>query len=171
MWETNSEGGCPRVYEVLGLLGRQAGGGGRVPVWPPAGPCLPASTSRPAVLREGAVRFRSGLYPDHAAVFIDGGGSRLGGPLGPSLSLPDLLAPPADADLNRRLDAYSAEPTPHRVYLPVWPRDAQGGRSANHRPPGTGLAAARRHVERTGFAGRHQKVSAEHQGRRIRAES
>ena len=46
MWETNSEGGCPRVYEVLGLLGRQAGAGGRVPVSPGPQPSVPASASQ-----------------------------------------------------------------------------------------------------------------------------
>src|SRR5512143_1391668 len=49
MWETNIEGGCPREYEVLGLLGRQAGGGGRVPVRTALDPCVLDSGSQTCV--------------------------------------------------------------------------------------------------------------------------
>src|SRR5579872_5394964 len=164
MWETKKEGGCPRVYEVLGLLGRQAGGGGRASVRPSEDPRVPASGSPTVVYRNGTVWARPGLHLDDDAVLPGGDGSDLGRDLGPTLPLPHLPAPSAYADPDRRLDAHPAGPAAHRIYLPVRPRHAENRRGADHRPSGARLGAARRHVERTGVAGRHQKVNASRKG-------
>src|SRR5512142_1745264 len=134
MWETKDEGGCPSIYEVLGLLGRQAGGGGRVSVRPALDPRVPVSGSQTSVQCDQALRARPGLHLHPDAVLAGSGGHGPDGDLASALSLPDLPAPPAHADPERRLDAYSSGPAAHRVYLPIRPRDAEGRRSADHRP-------------------------------------
>src|SRR5207253_971210 len=85
-------------------------------------------------------------------------GNFVGGDLGSALPLPDVPAALAHANPHGQLDPHSAGPTAHRIYLPVRSRYPEGGRSTDHRSPGSGLGTAPRHVERTGFARRFEKI-------------
>src|SRR5678816_4780762 len=88
MWETKCEGGCPSQYEVLVLLGRQAGGGVRVFVRSLANSRVPAARSQAAVHGSRSVRTRSGLHLCDVAVLVGGGGPILAGDLRSALPLP-----------------------------------------------------------------------------------
>src|SRR5689334_7203043 len=141
MWETKSEGGCPSVYEVLGVPGCQAIAGWVVPISCRPRPSVPASASQNAVPCR-TDRLRSNLHLPHDGLHTLGDGSDLGGDLGSAAPLPDLFAKAADAHSHRLLDAYSLWPAANRVYLPVRPWHSEGRRSADHRPSGARLAAA-----------------------------